>query len=73
MIKFIQRYFKQEPITSLGRWNRLNCNTQIERRVQLANEDHCGTCEIEEVIKNNSISKIKDTRKNIIKKIKNID
>lgn len=72
MIKFIQRYFKQEPMTRLGRWNRLSCNTQIERRVQLANEDHCGTCEIEEVIKKTN-SKIKNTRKNIIKKIKNID
>lgn len=30
--------------TMLGRWTRESCDIKIYRRVDLTNEDHCGTC-----------------------------
>jgi hypothetical protein len=28
----------------LGRWKIENCNKQINNKIDLSNEDHCGTC-----------------------------
>ena len=28
----------------LGRWRIENCNVQINRKIDLSNEDHCGPC-----------------------------
>ena len=28
----------------LGRWRIENCNVQINRKIELSNEDHCGPC-----------------------------
>ena len=30
--------------TILGRWSRESCDVKIYRRVDLTNEDHCGSC-----------------------------
>ena len=32
--------------TQLGRWNYNYDETSLERKVRLANEDHCGVCDI---------------------------
>ena len=34
--------FKQHHV--LGRWGQVNSNTQLDRKIDLANEDHCGPC-----------------------------
>ena len=34
---------KKTPLT-LGRWNLPSCQQQINRKIELANEDHCGPC-----------------------------
>lgn len=36
-------YQKETPI-SLGRWNIEHCNIKLNRKIDLANEDHCGPC-----------------------------
>jgi hypothetical protein len=35
---------KREPKIILGRWNLDNCNKKTDRKIDLANEDHCGPC-----------------------------
>ena len=42
----------------LGRWKLDNCNTKINNKVDLSNEDHCGPCGqyvLEKVKLNNDI------------------
>lgn len=36
--------FKQENKLLLGRWNIDYCNKKIGNKIDLANEDHCGSC-----------------------------
>lgn len=42
ILKFVSKE-KPKP-KSLGRWNIDYCNTKINRKIDLANEDHCGPC-----------------------------
>ncbi len=42
ILKFIVKE-KPKP-TSLGRWNLDYCKKKINRKIDLANEDHCGPC-----------------------------
>jgi len=35
---------KNIPVPLLGRWNTDYCKIKINRKVDLANEDHCGVC-----------------------------
>ena len=37
----IKSYNKPPP---LGRWNIETCNKKLNNKIDLANEDHCGTC-----------------------------
>lgn len=50
-MKFITKiisYIIREKVPStslpLGRWNINYCNIKTDRKIDLANEDHCGTC-----------------------------
>ena len=36
-------FFKELP-KPMGRWRIENCNTQMNNKIDLSNEDHCGTC-----------------------------
>lgn len=39
------RFFKPSiNILTLGRWNLTECPQMIDRKVDWANEDHCGPC-----------------------------
>jgi hypothetical protein len=43
----------------LGRWRIENCNVQINRKIDLSNEDHCGPCGenlLEKVIIKNDVN-----------------
>ena len=53
LIRIIQRItnrFKQKP-TELGRWCFLENNAALQKRIDMANIDHCGTCSFEEISK----------------------
>ncbi len=39
----IQKLFKKENII-LGRWGYVTCPKELNRKVYLANHDHCGPC-----------------------------
>ena len=39
--KIFVKTYKPPP---LGRWNLETCNKKINKKIDLANEDHCGPC-----------------------------
>jgi hypothetical protein len=53
----IKKLSPKDILTPLGRWKIEKCNTKINNKIDLSNEDHCGPCgqyAIEKVnIKNN--------------------
>jgi hypothetical protein len=40
--KLLLRSYNKPP--PLGRWNIEICNEKLNNKIDLANEDHCGTC-----------------------------
>jgi hypothetical protein len=52
IIKFIRLLLtKKEIKLNLGRWNIDYCNKQINRKIDLANTDHCGPCGMDTFVK----------------------
>lgn len=41
---FIIKIIEKKPLSPLGRWNIDYCTKTINRKIDLANEDHCGPC-----------------------------
>jgi len=48
ILKFVKTIVKKirpnELPKPVGRWNIENCNTKINNKIDLSNEDHCGPC-----------------------------
>ena len=44
IITIIKRLIPKEIPKPVGRWRIENCNTQINQKIDLSNEDHCGPC-----------------------------
>lgn len=42
--KFTQKFSFSKNTKPLGRWNVDYCDKIINRKIDMANEDHCGTC-----------------------------
>ena len=40
----IKRLIPKELPKPVGRWRIENCNTQMNNKIDLSNEDHCGPC-----------------------------
>ena len=67
--KFLD-YLKKNPVEKkfLGRWN-IDHNSNVFRKVDLTNEDHCGTCnEIRLSYVDENITKSNQIKKSKIKK-----
>ncbi len=62
IINKLKKIFKHEEKILLGRWRISYCSKKIGDRVDLANEDHCGTCG--EYILDKASKQIIDTDKN---------
>ena len=41
---FLQNLFRKELPKPIGRWRIEHCNSQINSKIDLSNEDHCGPC-----------------------------
>jgi hypothetical protein len=41
-----QMFLTKQPTVALGRWNIVYCDKQINKKIDLNNEDHGGTCNI---------------------------
>jgi hypothetical protein len=64
LINMIKSLFSKELSRPLGRWKIENCNKQLNNKVDLSNEDHCGMCAQYALSKMNN--KIKEDKKCII-------
>ena len=40
----LRKIMPKDPPTPAGRWRIVNCNKQMNQRIDLSNEDHCGPC-----------------------------
>jgi hypothetical protein len=40
----IKKLTPKNILRPLGRWRIENCNVQMNRKIDLSNEDHCGPC-----------------------------
>lgn len=40
----IKKLIPKDMPKPLGRWRIENCNTQMNNKIDLSNEDHCGPC-----------------------------
>jgi hypothetical protein len=40
----LKRIFSKELPKPMGRWKIENCNIQMNNKIDLSNEDHCGPC-----------------------------
>lgn len=43
-INIIKKFIPKELPKPVGRWRTESCNTKINQKVDLSNEDHCGPC-----------------------------
>jgi hypothetical protein len=41
---FIKKFLSKDLPKPVGRWRTENCNSQMNRKIDLSNEDHCGPC-----------------------------
>jgi hypothetical protein len=44
LITFFKRFIPKELPKPVGRWRLENCNKQMNQKIDLSNEDHCGPC-----------------------------
>ena len=47
-------FLKNNQKVILGRWNVDTCNKKVNRKIDLSNTDHCGTCRTNDI--NNILS-----------------
>jgi hypothetical protein len=52
IMKIIQKIIQKDLPTPTGRWKLDYCNTKLNNKIDLSNEDHCGTCGQYAIIKN---------------------
>jgi hypothetical protein len=65
-ILFIKKYFPKELSKPLGRWRIENNNLQLNQKIDLSNEDHCGPCgqyALTKIIKKEKKNKISNLNK----------
>jgi len=63
----IKKFIPKEAPKLVGRWRIESCNKQINNKIDLSNEDHCGPCgqyalEKIELTKNNKAIDVVDQR-----------
>jgi hypothetical protein len=57
IMKFIEKFTQKALPTPLGRWNLDYCSKKINDKIELSNEDHCGSCGQYAISKNESNQK----------------
>jgi len=55
----IKKIYPQKILRPLGRWKLESCNKQMDSKIDLSNEDHCGPCGQYALTKNNQLKEIK--------------
>ena len=44
IIHIITKFVQKDAPKPIGRWRIESCNTQMNTKIDLSNEDHCGPC-----------------------------
>jgi hypothetical protein len=44
IVTIIKKLIPKDLPKPVGRWRIENCNTQMNNKIDLSNEDHCGPC-----------------------------
>jgi hypothetical protein len=44
IMKIIRKFTQKDAQTPLGRWQLDYCSKQLSNKIDLSNEDHCGSC-----------------------------
>lgn len=44
IMRIMQKFSQKEAPKPLGRWNLDYCDTKLNNKIGLSNEDHCGSC-----------------------------
>ena len=44
LITIMKKIMPKEVPKPVGRWRTENCNIQMDNKIDLSNEDHCGPC-----------------------------
>jgi len=59
-------FLKEIPVAPMGRWRIEQCSTQMNSKIDLSNEDHCGPCGQYALkkIEHNKSDQTKDDKKN---------
>jgi hypothetical protein len=63
VLSIIRNIMPEKIPNYLGRWRIEHCNTKINNKIDLANEDHCGPCgeyALEKITVINKEAEIKD-------------
>jgi hypothetical protein len=63
----IKKYFQKDLPKPVGRWRIESCNTQMNNKIDLSNEDHCGPCG-QYALEKIELKKINKTNINLEKK-----
>ena len=50
LTRLFHSFIKKEPLCLLGRWNLDYCIVKMNKKIDLLNEDHCGTCTISKIV-----------------------
>jgi hypothetical protein len=53
---FVKRIFSKDIPMPVGRWRIEQCNTRLNQKIDLSNEDHCGPCGQYALEKTNTVS-----------------
>jgi hypothetical protein len=71
IINIIKKSFPKELSKPMGRWRIENCNIQMNNKIDLSNEDHCGPCGqyalSKTELKNNQKTELKNNQKTELK------
>jgi hypothetical protein len=70
IITIIQKLLPKELPKPIGRWRIEQCNKQMNSKIDLSNEDHCGPCGQYALTKMDIQSKIDSESKTIVEQIK---
>ena len=59
IITILKQFLPKELPKPVGRWRTENCEKQLNRKIELSNEDHCGPCSeyVLKIQKNNTTLK----------------
>ena len=60
LTNLFKKFLPKEVPKPLGRWKIEYCNTQLNQKVDLSNEDHCGPCGQYGIDKSVKIKSVKD-------------